>query len=322
MVPGSGMGKSHNVVPEQFSNNVWAVISTPKGRDNPVFKQLAEVTHIHIHGLPFVWAIKLAIECAPKLRQIRVIPSMLERLHPDSHLKMCAERGIEVITGHLKPELVWADGENRSPQFDKQRQFFLNLQGEQKALWDELLAMDFEAALITSRYFCLNGEKYISKGAAAQEFGYSVHNATNVAGYIISGVIVYLDPSFKTRPEARQRARHTNIKVRIWREYLEKLDGKKKFAAELGLEAIPEHLPISRYSIFKKLLVAWQSGAVEELLGPTPRYIDVLNTRFGLESGQYLTLEQAGEKMGGLTRERIRQLEDIALNLLGISNDE
>jgi len=52
--------------------------------------------------------------------------------------------------------------------------------------------------------------------------------------------------------------------------------------------------------------------ALDEL---TPREARVLMLRFGLRDGTELTLEQVGARMG-LTRERIRQIEQGALQKL------
>ena len=47
----------------------------------------------------------------------------------------------------------------------------------------------------------------------------------------------------------------------------------------------------------------------------TPREVRVLTLRFGLRDGYDQTLEQVGEKFG-LTRERVRQIEQNALEKL------
>jgi RNA polymerase primary sigma factor len=47
----------------------------------------------------------------------------------------------------------------------------------------------------------------------------------------------------------------------------------------------------------------------------TPREACILRLRFGLQNGRSYTLEQVGRKFG-LTRERIRQIERLALRRL------
>lgn len=63
------------------------------------------------------------------------------------------------------------------------------------------------------------------------------------------------------------------------------------------------------------------SGELQRVLDSLPpRELRVLQLRFGLNTGQALTLKEVGDKMG-ITRERARQLEAQALNHLRRSND-
>jgi RNA polymerase primary sigma factor len=63
------------------------------------------------------------------------------------------------------------------------------------------------------------------------------------------------------------------------------------------------------------------SGELKRVLDSLPpRELRVLQLRFGLNTGQALTLKEVGDKMG-ITRERARQLEAQALNHLRRSND-
>jgi RNA polymerase primary sigma factor len=63
------------------------------------------------------------------------------------------------------------------------------------------------------------------------------------------------------------------------------------------------------------------SGELQRVLDALPpRELRVLQLRFGLNSGQALTLKEVGDKMG-ITRERARQLEAQALNHLRRSDD-
>ena len=52
------------------------------------------------------------------------------------------------------------------------------------------------------------------------------------------------------------------------------------------------------------------SKAMEDVL--TPRELKVLQHRFGLDGHEELTLREAGERLG-VTRERIRQIEEMGL---------
>jgi RNA polymerase primary sigma factor len=82
--------------------------------------------------------------------------------------------------------------------------------------------------------------------------------------------------------------------------------------SELGMfiedELSPTPIQIVHESMLKE--------KIEEVLGTlTPREARVLRMRFGLETGDPITLEEVGEKFG-LTRERIRQIEGKALRRL------
>jgi RNA polymerase primary sigma factor len=55
---------------------------------------------------------------------------------------------------------------------------------------------------------------------------------------------------------------------------------------------------------------------IDSILDTLPcREANILKLRFGLENGRFYTLEEVGQKFG-LTRERIRQIESIALRRL------
>jgi RNA polymerase primary sigma factor len=60
---------------------------------------------------------------------------------------------------------------------------------------------------------------------------------------------------------------------------------------------------------------------VEQALGMLPpREARILSLRFGLGGGRHYTLKEIGEELG-LTRERIRQIQNAALQRLRLSDD-
>lgn len=300
----------------------WTVVHTIKGKENPEYSQLTNVTHVHIQGPTYLWAFEKILANAPKLRQIQVIPCFYDRLRPDSHLRLCTERGVEVVRGHIRPDMAWEGERNISRFYQGQQRFFFNLQGEQKALWEELLAMGFTSAQMAARYFCLNGEDFLSQRVIGQQFGYNIHDAIIVASRKINGVIAYLDPTFEASPDAQFTSRGLKRKVQILRGYFQAADREKQLADEVGVPSIPQGLPIARYQIYKELAAAQQSGQLGRLQSTKPDCVRALDLRFGLTSGTYLTLERVGQLMDGITRERVRQLEEECLNLLGISHED
>jgi RNA polymerase primary sigma factor len=58
-----------------------------------------------------------------------------------------------------------------------------------------------------------------------------------------------------------------------------------------------------------------RSDILEVMSGLTPRERDVLQLRFGIDDGRERTLEEVAE-IYGTTRERIRQIEALALRKL------
>ena len=82
--------------------------------------------------------------------------------------------------------------------------------------------------------------------------------------------------------------------------------------SELGMFIEDELSPTPMQSAYQSML----KDKIEEVLGTlTPREARVLRLRFGLDTGIPHTLEEVGEKFG-LTRERIRQIEGMALRRL------
>ncbi|MEH1886874.1 MULTISPECIES: RNA polymerase sigma factor, RpoD/SigA family [unclassified Nostoc] len=72
----------------------------------------------------------------------------------------------------------------------------------------------------------------------------------------------------------------------------------------------------SRYSVNSSTTEEFLNHEVESLLSNLSRQQqEILNLHFGLRDGHQLSLEQIGQRMG-MSRERVRQIEKQALNLL------
>jgi RNA polymerase primary sigma factor len=73
---------------------------------------------------------------------------------------------------------------------------------------------------------------------------------------------------------------------------------------------------------FDRVLLETDTELVREVLATlTERENSILSWRFGLADGNQRTLEEIGAKMG-LTRERIRQIQDQALKKLRAKMEE
>jgi hypothetical protein len=287
---------------------------------------------VHIDGHPFVWAIELILQKAPSIETIQMIPSAYQKL-TGTHRSLCDDRGIRLVAGYHKPEMQWAEGENRSPYYAAQQQFMKEMSGEQKALFDELLLMGFEFAQIAARYFCLNDESFMTQTSVAEMFGYSAQSFGLISEGI-TGVLRYLDPMFVTGDSAIAIAGRIQRKVERLRAQYGRLEQLEMVMARMAQELValtgrediklPTSLPLYRFDRYKCILKASLDGSLEKFsLGSETnrKACHVVMFRYGLQDGKYHTLEEIGKTMQ-VTRERIRQLEEIVMEKLQIVDDE
>lgn len=82
--------------------------------------------------------------------------------------------------------------------------------------------------------------------------------------------------------------------------------------SDLGSFIEDEVSPTPMQSVYENMLREKVNEVLESL---SPREARILRLRFGLDDGNFYTLEEVGEKFG-LTRERIRQIEGKALRRL------
>ncbi len=300
----------------------YVIVRTCGGRNNRTFDDLGpRTTFAHIHGHPYLWAIRKILERADNLRVLEVVPTMEDALH-DSHLGLCRARNVEVRTGYDRPQLAWEG--TRSPYYVNQRAFLSSLQGEQKALWDELLQMGFDLAWMTSRYFCLEGEAFLSQRLISKEFGYTAGPRT--VSCAVGAVFHYLDPSFVTGENSMQRAETMHVKVDKLRRVIVSERARHQLAADLGVPYLPDGLPALRLGMYRELIVATRDGRMAKLERNNPKAALALQRRYGLDDlGEpvFRTLRVVGdEPKFGVSRERIRQLAVQGLQFLDIVPDD
>ena len=75
-------------------------------------------------------------------------------------------------------------------------------------------------------------------------------------------------------------------------------------------EVVPDEKSVDPYESLKSKSLIGDVNLVLSML--EPREADIIRLRFGLDGRDPLTLEQVGEQIG-ITRERVRQLQDQAL---------
>lgn len=275
-----------------------------------------ETEFVHINGHPFVWALKDIFKQAPNLLAIQVSPRQAHNLK-EKHKKLCQEHKVAIRYGYHRPQSAWAEDENRSSHYHAQQRFFTTLTGEQQALFKEAMKLGFKAALITSRYFCLNGEKYIPLHKLAEEFGFT-QSATHVSHYV-NACIAYLDPTFKASQDAQRTTGTLTRQVERVRAIVATEEAQKTYCHSLGVQQLPERLFPSRFEQFEKVLAAQRDGRIDNL---DPRLRSIVIDSFGLNEQQRCqTLGEIGIKLG-VTKERVRQLLERALTKLQIRSEE
>lgn len=310
------------IVSDDARRKGYVLVKT-KTRDDPTFLDLNKDTSIvHIHGHPNLWAIEKILSLAPNLQTLRVIPALRSKLG-SRHEDLCRKSGVEITTGHHKPNMAWEEGRNVSPQYQHQQSFLLNLEGEQKKLFDELIMFGFEEAEITSRYFCLNGEAYVSQRLLTGEYGYK-ESLNHVISAKIMAVLFYLDPQFKVGEGSQLRANAIKSRVISLREQfltdIRRAEVSNALKEKYGVE-IPPKFPLAKIGTLEKLAEARKSGHFDSLKWQHSNVWKALTLRYDFDNVIYRRLAEVGEIIG-VTRERVRQLESEAFTLLGINSEE
>lgn len=101
-----------------------------------------------------------------------------------------------------------------------------------------------------------------------------------------------------------------------WKLKIEKVDDKNKFQ-----EIVKTKQPIPRKW---KLTPSHEFIILRQKIGPLlyliedSRDLEIMELRYGLRDGYKRTLEEVGKIVGGITRERVRQIEDRVLKDLGL----
>lgn len=282
---------------------------------------------VHINGHPFLWAINQIIQQAPKVKVIRVIPSKLRSISKSTQA-LCRKNGIDITVGHWAPHLAWADRRNISIYYQGHRDFLLNLDGEQKKMFDELIMFNFRSAQMAARYFCLANEEFIYQRQVGDLFGLPTSVSLSDMSIRIYSVLHYIDPTFDVTADARVKALSIQNKITKLRKAVESAHkNQEKLAAIMAStqRPIPAGIPAAYIDIYEEIAIAYGSKEMEFLRdSPKKRYrmiYKALLCRYGLISNRFTTLRQAGALLD-LSCERIRQLEEEGLGLLSIDAGE
>jgi len=275
---------------------------------------------VHLHGHPYVWVVEAVLAQAPNLRRLQVIPSMV-RACKETVRTLCAARGVQIVAGHHRPDLAWAEDEIRhTPLYGHYQRFLRGLAGIQYEQFQELLVMGFEAAQLAARYYCLASEAPITLRVLADDHGLE---SISGASSHIHAVFYYLDSSIQAGKASVRLARNLYLRVVRLRPLLASVAALDAQLRAHGVTALPAGFPLSRLDIYLDLVAASRDGRLASLKADRPKAHQALILRFGLEGEfVYRTLREVAVLFGGVTREWIRLLETQGLTRLNIVDED
>lgn len=290
--------------------NLHYVNVSTDSRRSVRFGKLDESTrYVHIGGRMHLWAFERVLENAPNVCAIQITPKSARRLG-QRHRELCREKGVQIITGYAKKNSKgWNKKGDKRAIYKKERRFLLNLNGEQKERFDELLAMEAPEARMAVLFYRLNGEKkFATQPEIAKQFG--LRTATSVC-MKLKGLLHYLDPTIKVNRLSQGTARNLARRVEVFRK-------KKGESSETyNSKDFPRGLPPSGRCLYRALKQKADEGKLGGLYAQDRKAWLVVRERFGLADGQYKTLRVVAQKIQ-LSHERVRQLEERALKALDL----
>ncbi len=305
----------------------YIAINTKKGRDYPGFQSLSDKTHyVHINGILYLWALLKILELAPNVKRIRIIPSQHIKLG-NVVQSLCRDNHIEITAGCQHPEYSSKHHHPRNKRYFEHQAFLKGLAGKQKKLFDELIRFKIKAALMTARYFCLNGEDFVPQRLIAKQFGFKERRQDFISMKIIA-ILYYLDPSIEAGKMSKRYAGIIKRAVKKQRQAIE--DKRQRQETQrltqdrlnpFGLDELPAGLPKRLYELFFRLLKARQVGRLSALKDQDFRAHRVICLRFDLEQPQpriFRTLKETAHAMGYRKRQNVHPYEERALQFLGI----
>ncbi len=309
----------------------YVIVSTHYGSGNTGFDLLNRDTiTVHIDGTPYLWALEKILTASPNLKIIQITPRQ-EFMLSKRHRRLCKKRRVTLAFELHSVNNRWKVDECRSPYYKQQREFLLNLHGNQRNRFETLLQIGLKAAQVTARYFCLNGEGYLPQRAIAKEFGFRERSQHYISQFV-NATLLYLKYSHVSFTPGKNSRRYVKTmrmqviqakkrEIRVMAEKKE-VERRKKIQDKLGIPSLADDYPLDCIPTLQKLLKAQASGKLQQVkenhLGAWRSVV----LRFGLDNPRratYRTYQEVAVKLGGLSRQRAQQLEQRGLKLLGIS---
>ncbi len=266
------------------------------------------VTVVRFKTFPYPWSLREMFKRAPLVHTL-LMPraTRLQIEESAAHKNIFAEHPVRLASSELtgKKRVGFKMG-----SYKERQKFMLSLDTDRQELFDELLAFNFIEAEITHRYFCLGGEEYLPPKDVAKIFGCSQGGLQVWVGM----VLYYLDSPLEVPKQSIDFVPGLEKQVRCERERLQDIEVQKQELAKHGLKKVPMGMSLRCIEDYALVYRAWQIDELSEMTVAESERA-VLVARYGLEDNVFKTLEEIGAKRG-ITRERVRQVEGVALRKL------
>lgn len=213
----------------------WTIVRSDKVRKQRNFSCLSEETeYVHISGSPHVWIIEAILDQAPNLKTLQINQVFEGTDIGERTVHICRQKGVKVGYGSI---LVGTreDRNQASTRYKQHRAFLQSLPLEKRLEIKELCRLGLKEALLTSRYYCLEGEEYIRIGEVASEV-FGEKKCAPISIYL-SAFMKYLDPSIEVKP----------CVARAYRWMIARMDKLKAMAAVTGrLQSVAKNDDVNR----------------------------------------------------------------------------
>lgn len=280
-------------------------------------------THVHINGIPFLFAIKEMIRRLPELQCIRVTPRNQRNLQA-SHRTFLKESRVTIVTGSDFTGSYWKREEVRDKGYKEKQKFFRDLTEAQQKCFKRLLEKEDRKALITSRYLCLEGEHYLPMNALCEDppYSWSPKSVCTISSHV-QAVIHYLDPTISVTKTAASMAKTMHRIEKAEHEQKRREEERDAHMRSLGITFVPKKLPdelLNRYATLRRLFVSKQLH--NKLHSHNLRLRLLLIARYGLKKNTpYMSAQELAQcfERKVVTTSLVYQLEKRALTILGVT---
>lgn len=271
---------------------------------------------LHISQVPTGELIKNILEVCPNLQAVEFPPSSFKQYvrRNKTVTSLLNERSVDILIGRWQDREQDLDSRD-DHEYYQRREYLVNLPEKKKQILLKAKEREFDSAEMLWRYFCLEKPTppRISLIDLSLEYGTTLQTTTRkILGFL--GLLGYpLRPKYSKRSAGRLRGRIQKV-LRAETRALERAKFEK-------YQPIPSELPVGQWEYFLQLTeIQHQSPEkLEELAQEFPRTHFALVKYFGLKDGVYCTLLEVGNSFDPpISRERVRQLKNSALEQLGI----